>query len=244
MAMLTSKSKCDGYGWMLELSAEGWAWEFLRRNADYKRDFATFAGADQKSSAAAALRWGLLKFSDPEIDARTAIVFWSPAHNHSVLPLVTAGKGNSGLGNVKCKISMLQTADDPQRHVLFSCGGRFLQLAISGSGEFGNVRYLVDAFPEHNSTRKLTALRRLGDLIHYKRLRAELYSRQRRGPRLLHLIEILDSYVKDPSHRSIARCLFGEERVDKEWENLRDHVRRAIAAGRKMTQSGYLGLLV
>jgi hypothetical protein len=241
--MVRPKSDHGAYEWMLALSAEGWAWEFLRRNADYKRDFYVFFGKYDKRSEEAARRWGLLKFSDPEVDARTAIVFWSPAHNRSVLPLVTAGAGKSGLGNVKCKVSFLQVANDLQRHVLFSCGGRFLQLAISGSGDLGKVRYMIDGVPEHGNSRKLTALRRLGDLIQHKRLRGELYSRQRRGPRLLHLIEVLDSHAKDPSHRSIARYIFGEERADKEWDNLRDHVRRAIAAGRKMSQSGYLALL-
>jgi hypothetical protein len=241
--MVRSKGDRGVYEWMLGLSPEGWAWEFLRRNTDYISDYAAFNGLDEKVAAKAALRWGLLKFVDPDVDARTAIVFWSPAHNQSVLPLVTAGEGQSGLSNVRCKVSVLQTAHDVQRHVLFSCDGRFLQLAISGLGDFGYVRYLVDAVPEHSNTRKLTALRRLGDLIQHRRLRPELYSRQRRGPRLLHLIEILDSYAKDPSHRSIARYLFGEERSNKEWEHLRDRVRRGIAAGRKMTQSGYLALL-
>jgi hypothetical protein len=102
---------------------------------------------------------------------------------------------------------------------------------------------LVDVLPEHANSPKLTALRRLGDLIQHKRLRPELYSRQRRGPRLLHLIQILDFYARDPSHRSVARCLFGRERTDSDWDNLRDHVRRAIAAGRKISQGGYLSLL-
>lgn len=231
------------YDWMLQLSSEGWAWEFLRRNPVYREDFALINQADELTASKAALRWGLLRFTDPGMDARTAVVFWSPTHNRSVLPLVTAEEGGSGMVSMKCKVSILEIAGSPQHHVLFSCDGRFLQLAISGAGDLGRVRYLVDALPEHGGAHKLTALRRLADLIQHKRLRPELYSRQRRGPRLLRIVEILDSSAVDPSHRSIAYSVFGKERADREWENLRDHIRRAVAAGRKLTQGGYLSFL-
>jgi len=241
--MVKPKDSRGAYEWMLELSAEGWAWEFLRRNPFYRRDYVAFSQADQGVAAGEALRWGLLQFSDPDIDARMAVVFWSPAHNQSVLPLVTVGEGRNALAGVKCKVSVLEPVGSRQRHVLYSISGRFLQLVITGEGELNRVRYLMDALPEHSGDRKLVALRRLADLTQHKRLRPELYSRQRRGPRLAHIAEVLDSFGRNPTHRSIACDVFGKERVDEEWEILRDHVRRAIAAGRKLTQGGYLEFL-
>jgi hypothetical protein len=241
--MVGPKSDRDSYAWMLELSAEGWAWEFLRRNPSYRRHYIACRKADDVAASRAAHRWGLLRFANPDEDARSAIVFWSPAKNRSVLPLVTAGEGSNGLVGVKCRVSVLELAWSAQRHVLYSCGGRFLQLAITGEGDLNRVRYMMDALPERSGDQKLVALRRLADLTQHKRLRPELYSRQKRGPRLSHIAEVLDFSAVNPAHRSIARAVFGNNRADEEWDNLRDHVRRALSAGRKLTQGGYLEFL-
>jgi hypothetical protein len=241
--MRRSDQDHKSYEWMLDLSAEGWAWEFLRRNSSYRRHYIACSEADQVSASKAALRWGLLQFADPDVDARRAQVFWSPAKNKSVLPLVTGAPGSNGLADVKCQVSVLQGVLSAQRHILYSCCGRFLQLSIAGAGDLNCVRFVMDALPERSSDKKLVALRRLADLIQYKRLRPELYGRQKRGPRLVRIAEVLDSYVKNPAHRSIARAMFGEERADEEWDNLRDHVRRALAAGQKLVRGGYLEFL-
>jgi hypothetical protein len=241
--MARPRSDRRNYEWMLGLSAEGWAWEFLRRNTAYQCDYRAFKDRDDQEAAEAALHWGLLRFVDPVLDAREAIVFWSPAHNKSVLPLVTAGEGQNGLAGLKCKMTVLEGAAALQRHVLYSCCGRFIQLTVTGQGELDHVRYMVDALPERGSDLKLVALRRLADLTEHKRLRPELYGRQRRGPRLSHIVEVLDAYTQQAAHRSVARKLFGDERADSEWENLRDHIRRAISAGRRLMQGGYLEFL-
>ena len=82
--MVKPKDSRGAYEWMLELSAEGWAWEFLRRNPFYRRDYVAFSQADQGVAAGEALRWGLLQFSDPDIDARMAADFGAlPITNRS-----------------------------------------------------------------------------------------------------------------------------------------------------------------
>ena len=241
-AMLPKSSR-DCYAWMLDLSAEGWAWEFLRRNPSYRSHYLACREVDDFAASRAAHRWGLLRFANPDEDARSAIVFWNPEKNRSVLPLITAGEGRNGLIGVKCRISILEPAWSAQRHVLYSCCGRFLQLAITGEGDLNRVRYMMDALPERSGDPKLTALRRLADLTQHKHLRPELYSRQKRGLRLSHIAEVLDFSANNPAHRSIARAVFGNDRADEAWDNIRDHVRRALAAGRKLTQGGYLELL-
>src|ERR1700722_18615976 len=198
---------------MLELSAEGWAWEFLRRNPSYRRHYIACNKADEIVASRMAHRWGLLQFVDPEVDARSAIVFWNPTKNQSVLSLETAGEARNGLGGVECHVSLLEPAWSDQRHVLYSSGGRFLQLAISGKGDLNRVRFVMDVLPKTNGDRMLVALRKFADLIKHKRLRPELYSRQKRGPRLSHIAQILDLYASNPSHRSIARDVFGRERA-------------------------------
>jgi hypothetical protein len=242
--MPRAKNNRDAYDWMLALSSEGWAWEFLRRNPDYRHDY--FSNLTQSSSLSlnAATRWGLLQLADPDLDARTAEVFWSPSINFSVLPLVIAGEGGpNGLSGIRCRTTVLETGDPNVRHVLFSGEGRFLQLTVSGAGSLHKARHMIEALPEHGKDRKYTALRRLSDLAHHKRLRPHLYTRQRRAPRLAHLAVILDSYGRNPAHRAIAQDVFGEEKADSDWDNLRDHIRRAVAAGRRLSQTGYLEFL-
>jgi hypothetical protein len=241
--MVRQKSDRGAYEWMLQLSAEGWAWEFLRRNPSYRRHYIACRKADQVAASRAAHRWGLLQFADPDEDARSAIVFWNPAKNQSVLPLVIAGEGRNCLAGAQCKVSVLELAWSDQRHVLCSSGGRFLQLAIAGEGDLNHVRYMMDGLPERSGDPKLMALRRLADLTQHKRLRPELYGRQKRGPRLSRIAEVLDIHANNPAHRSIGRAVFGNERADQEWDNLRDHVRRTLAAGRKLMQGGYLEFL-
>jgi hypothetical protein len=158
--------------------------------------------------------------------------------------LVTDGERSAnGLSGLKCKTSELTLPGASQRHVLFSCEGLFLQLAITGRGAITRSRYMLDALSEGSGDGKLIALRRLNDLLEHKRLRPQLYSRQRRGPRLAHVAEVLDSYARNPAHRSIASDVFGKTRAEDEWDNLRDHVRRAVTAGKKLTQMGYLEFL-
>jgi hypothetical protein len=242
--MSRTRGHRDEYDWMLGLSPEGWAWEFLRRNPDYRRDYIASLHAENRSLTDKAAQWGLLEFVDPDIDARSAAIFWTPATNISVLSLETAGERHSnGLSGIKCKVAVLVLFDPDVRHVLFSSEGRFLQLLVTGQGALTGARYVVDALPEYGKDRKLTALRRLADLTRYKWLRPHLYSRQKRGPRLAHLVRILDSHARDPAHRAIAREVFGVEQADNDWDNLRDHVRRAIAAARKLAQGGYLDFL-
>jgi hypothetical protein len=59
--MEPSKSAGGAYDWMLGLSAEGWAWEFLRRNPDYRQAYVacTLVGNLPNPYEAAAC-WGLL----------------------------------------------------------------------------------------------------------------------------------------------------------------------------------------
>jgi len=242
--MEPSKSARVAYDWMLGLSAEGWAWEFLRRNPDYRQDYVAYTLGNIPNPYEAATCWGLVTLIDPDVDARSAAIFWSSGQSRAVLQLVIAGETEpNGLSELKCKTSVLALPGMPQRHVLYSCEGRFLQLEITGDGAICRSRYMVEALPEHSGEGQLTALRKLTDLLRYKRMRPHLYSRQRRGRRLAHIAAILDSYACHPAYRLVARDVFGNERAESDWDSLRDHIRRAVAAGRKLSRNGYLEFL-
>ena len=95
---------------------------------------------------------------------------------------------------------------------------------------------------------RLQAVRRLNDLMRHGSLRAVHYPREPRGARLARVIQAFDGAEAGAPQREIAVALFGRARVERDWHAshnpLRDHVRRAIARGRQLTQSGYRQFLL
>ena len=59
------------YLYVLHLDEPALAWEYLRRNPDYRRDW-----ADRLRQGMAGNRWGLSVLEDPELDARDAHPVW------------------------------------------------------------------------------------------------------------------------------------------------------------------------
>src|SRR5271165_498136 len=61
------------YLYVLRLDGPSLAWEYLRRNPDYRRDWR--AGTEDLASAA---HWGLAALENPYLDARLAQPLWQP----------------------------------------------------------------------------------------------------------------------------------------------------------------------
>ncbi|HEY4971175.1 MAG TPA: DUF6499 domain-containing protein, partial [Steroidobacteraceae bacterium] len=81
------------YDWMTALPRTAWAWEFLRRNPEYRRVYAAHLGdvTDRGlPSHRGALPWGLLRLEDPVRDVRTANVLWQMKVCREVLPLAAS----------------------------------------------------------------------------------------------------------------------------------------------------------
>jgi len=70
------------YLYVLHLDAPALAWEYLRRNPDYRRDWLR-----RQRRPDAAHQWGLRLLENPELDARDAHPAWLPGHD-GVLQLV------------------------------------------------------------------------------------------------------------------------------------------------------------
>jgi hypothetical protein len=88
------------YDWTDSLSRREWAWEFLRRNPEFRCDWEMsqieygISGYDGGTTTLMSpqrepslLKWGCLYTASPEYDARMAVVFWSPDLCTSVLRL-------------------------------------------------------------------------------------------------------------------------------------------------------------
>ncbi|HWH59557.1 MAG TPA: DUF2285 domain-containing protein [Terriglobales bacterium] len=254
------------YAYTDRLSGSQWAWEFLRRNAEFRADWRVaqlqygLSGYDPPMTMMVSQydtpmlsKWGLLYCTSPNEDARTAAAFWNPALCSTVLRLkgfpVTENIDTTPfvLDDLKCPSVLLEMPSGGQ-HLLFMDEGRRLQLAIEGADVMRPVRLLTNGAPEKDlALSQLAALRCFNDL----RLSARLYDshiERGRGPERLHLVlRILDANFSGATRDEIARKLFADEYIDEGWSGanqlLRDRVRRAIYRGRALMCKAYRTLL-
>ena len=236
----------ERYKWMAGLPRRAWAWELLRRNADYRAAYHARDAGQQPISE----DWPLFVFEDPDTDARAANVFWRREACADVLPVVAlpegceADAGHFLTENLSCRIRVHEEPQRDRLHILFAEGGRALQLEIEGASRLPEAVLVTPVLPPPDLRRtRLQAVRRLNDLMRHRSLRPVHYPREPRGLRLARVVQAFDWAEAGASHREIAVALFGRARVERDWHAahnpLRDHVRRAIARGRQLTQTGY-----
>ena len=192
----------------------------------------------------------LLVFEDPNIDARQANVFWRREVCAEVLPVVALAEGcEADAGqflteHLTCRIHVHADPDQDRTHILFAQDGRALQLEIDGASRLPKAVLVTPVLPPRGLRRaRLQSVRRLVDLMNYGSLRPVHYPRERAGTRMARVVQAFDGAEAGALHRDIAIALFGSARVERDWHAahnpLRDYVRRAIARGRLLTQSGY-----
>lgn len=251
----------SSYEYAVALTPRDWAWEFLRRNPEFQmawwqsRDTfeITFSNSTltiihARTDALAAENWGCFYTDAPDIDARSANVFWSPAHFATILHMhavSTDARSNMApfdLRQQTCPASLLFAADSTQ-HLLFHGRGHGIQLAVSGASLLEPVHLLADpVFNVGEARQRLEALARFNDFV------AGLPPPVgRKAMRLGKILQALDGSLAGAPHRDIAVALFGTERVEADWndpgQNLRDRVRRAVKRGRDLMSGGYLKFL-
>ncbi len=238
------------YRWMATLPKLGWAWEFLRRNPNYRAEYAAQrARTVEPATPLNSDLWPLIRFEDPDRDARQADVLWRREACSSVLPLsaiedcASEPSRDLSIRAMKCRVTKVQEGE--VCHVLLAEEGRSLQLEIRGS--LSGASLVTPALPgRQHAANRVTAIRRLNDAVTHGELRPQLYPRDKRGPRLIKVVQALDGWLAGAHHREIAVSLFGANRVTSEWSNgdhLRDQVRRAIGYGRSLMESGFRRIL-
>jgi hypothetical protein len=238
---------------MTALPRTAWAWEFLRRNPDYRGDYAGHLAAaptDNQPEHLGALAWCLLRFEDPANDARTANVLWQMKACRDVLPLAAApmragtAVDTLRLPALQCRTAVYDYGVEERKEVLLAQDGRSLQLTVFGQTPLEEALLLTPALPvaPYNKSR-LLAVRRLADVVKHGWLRPSLYRRERQSNRLARVVQALDGWIAKAPQREIAVSLFSRDRVERDWHDprnhLRDHVRRAVAYGRELMTTKY-----
>lgn len=235
------------YLYALHLDGPSLAWEYLRRNPDYRDAWKGYlrrpANADPKL-------WGLRLFEDPERDARAVQPDW--ALDPDSLMLLRPDDDPPGdappfrLWGIPGRKHL---AHDGQRLMLVSnVGGTVLRMALAPA--------LADGMP---FTYTLRAGGRLSQ--RWRAIEAQLaaldaadadqHSRAAERPgraQLVHMrsLQALDGSQAGASQRDVAEALFGRDEVTLRWHadsELRARVRHLIRRGRTYVSGGYYQLL-
>ena len=252
----------NSYGYIDSLIRYDWPWEFLRRHPKYQASWSQTHDAFEIMSREPALtvirartnvseleRWGCLYTDMPNIDARSANVFWLPSRNAGVLHMhaMPASAGlDTALFDLRTFPASVLIMPDGIQHIVFRGNGHGIQLAISGASMHEPVYLLADSVLGLREARwRLASLQRFNDL----RAGAPLppAPAERHAARLKFVLQALDGSLAGALQRDIAVALFGEERVEAEWndprQTLRNRVRKAIRRGRALMRGGYLRFL-
>lgn len=257
-------STFESYASAERLSRPQWAWEYLRRNAEFRADWRTaqleygLSGYDPPVTTIVSQhdvpllsRWGLLYCTTPNDDARMSFAFWEPdvcpgALRLKAFPLTAKiDAAPFVFDDLKCP-SMLLEMPNGLQHLVFMDEGRRLQLTIEGADVMLPVRLLTDGAAQKKlATLQLRALQSFNDL----RLSGRLYDSHiecsRTQERLRLILRILDARLSGATHNEIAQKIFTEAsfEVGCSGEQLRDRVRRAIYRGVALMRKGYRDLL-
>ncbi|AMN47093.1 hypothetical protein ACG33_08285 [Steroidobacter denitrificans] len=230
------------YLYVLHLDGPALAWEYLRRNPDYRRDWLR-----RRRRPEAAHGWGLRLLEDPALDARDAHPAWFPDHD--------------------AVLQLYPDADPPPdahafefwrvpgwKHLIHD--GRRLALVARWPGCCARLVLapgLADGMAYLYTVRACSA-----PCARYRAFAAELdkltmaavaapraAARSRPTPAALlelHTLQALDATLAGASLRETAVGLFGTDAVADGWHadgGLRSRVRRLVQRGQSLMRGGY-----
>ncbi|MGY3534563.1 hypothetical protein ACVISU_007331 [Bradyrhizobium sp. USDA 4452] len=250
----------------VRFDAADWAWEFLRRNADYAADWRRSVPRHPPCLTLMdgtrllqlprrfplAEKWGLLAFADPVLAAREAPVFWhARALKRAVrLRALPPREGDKEPPNLLADFRV-------ERHAVIDADGRVL-VVLKGRGvhvavQLHDLRVLTRRF------RPAFELERLSDLADQTELLKRLQRFMVSGTappetsvfggdeRLRQALLALDESLNGKTYRQIATTIFGAKMVAEDWQGpsqfLKDRTRRLVAKGTELMKGGYRDLL-
>ena len=240
------------YVYALHLEPASRAWEYLRRNPRYARDWMRFRrGASQRIAA----RWGLAVLIDPRLDAREAFPVWAtrapapvrlvrdeyrsvdgrdaPGDHFSIWHL--AGRKSLFGDGADLQLMIRSSPQSARLHVAdrLCTGDRFAYQIPAGAAQGAALRTVAAFHALHSApsdVRQRPADRRgTTDLFHARAL------------------QVLDGLTAGATRREPATAIFGHATVARSWRPdgaLRAQVRYLIRRGRAMMAGEYRSLIV
>lgn len=244
MAHRNAEQGCPtaAYLYVLHLDQPALAWEYVRRNPEYRRDW-----LDPQRRPVAAPRWGLRLLEDPDLDARDGHPVWLVDHPGLVQlypdldPMPDAAAFD--FWRIPGRKSLMH--DGRCLRVTTSCSGCRVTLAMAPGLEDGDafvVALRPGAQPGLRARAISDALDNLAGASEAAPL-AQTFARPSATALLeLHTLQALDASLAGASLREVAAGLFGVAAVTHGWHadaGLRSKVRRLVRRGRTLMLDGY-----
>jgi hypothetical protein len=238
------------YVYVLHLDPSSRAWEYLRRNPHYQRDWVRFR---RRPSYRIAARWRLATLVDPRLDARAAIPVWSLGIPSCVTLVRDEGSAAPDPLTPEQRFSVWRI---PGRKTVLGEGSR-LQLILrshSGAIELGLGNSVADGDRFAFQIPAAADDCALWDAHRAFRARIPAVADERapddqRPGRadLFHVraLQVLDGLACGASQRELAVALFGSGAVARGWQPdgaLRAQVRYLIRRARALRDGQYRDL--
>lgn len=229
------------YLFVLHLDGPSLAWEYLRRNPDYRFDWQHHRGEEAEAQC-----WCLRRYEDPGCDARRVQPAWLAEFDASI-PL--------RVDDDPPEVAPAFCLWDIPGHKSLSDDGRQLRLTSTVGDQVAHMtlaRDLEDGMPYAYAVRageqagarwraieaQLAMLNTAPEASHPRPSRTALAH--------MHALQALDGVLAGASQREVAAAVFGRQAVAERWYadgDLRAQVRRTIRAGKALMSGGYRRLL-
>lgn len=257
------------YDYTAKLSRSRWAWEFLRRNAEFRSEALEMCADAVSSTRCAALdrvtllkqrdpdraaeAWGLIFFPHPDVTALKAEVFWSddlfpsPVGVHVIACAPNLVDPIFKKTLEKCDVSHLRDAND-REHLLLRGAGCVVQSRCTGLSLMSKTPYRLHFV--------LDNIEDLQDKIATLNAATEVYGDDdvgpprwsARGERYRNMLIALDAKDAGLTLRQTAEIIHGKSHVAANWSNdnhrLKDSIRRLRRSGEALRAGGYKQLLL
>jgi hypothetical protein len=231
------------------------AWEWLRRDPDYRR-MAPASGIAtgevtilDPAPANCTARWGCLNMPDAGQPWLEAPLLWSSDVDPSVLNVLALPFSGRASATFDLAIygAMATVVDggDCQQVLLREGSGAVRLDVLSGSLLDGPVSLVLSRSGMEENEPALVALRRFLHLRRTGGFPAPAAPVCQRLPRQVQALRVHDALSQGASIRDVGIMLFGGDRVRHEWadEALKSQCRRLIILAREMVSGGYRTLL-
>jgi hypothetical protein len=228
------------YLYVLHLDGPALAWEYLRRNPDYRLDWLR-----RRRRPDAAHRWGLRLLENPALDARDAHPDWFPDPDGTVQIYPDADPPPDAMTFEFWRIpGHKQLIHDGKRLVLMArWSGHCVRLVLAqGMADGTAYVYAIRACPRPCARYRVLAAG-LDDLATADADAPAARSRPTPAALLeLHTLQALDATLAGASLRETAEGLFGIDAVTANWHTdggLRSRLRRLVQRGQSLMSGGY-----
>ena len=181
------------------------AWEWLRRDPDYRRAALAAGGPDGRGEAPAPGAWGLCAFEDPDAAAPRARPFWKievhPAVLEAAAECARSENDSVDLGRLDGVVSAVRTGCGTE-HVLLCDGLRAIRLdIIEGSIGAGPTQFRYRLAGLAYAESKLPTLQRFLAFCRTGRLSRSLHLAEARAGRWLMMLRAHDAIAAGANQR-------------------------------------------